>query len=287
LVKLANSNLKRYILVEPKTPNRLENMKKHANTYPSYSLVMTACIDPNKDGEDSPVSRSNPEHRLLDYESSLRYWLELKDDRVQQIIFIDNSGYTLDSLKVLYSSKSWERPCEFISLNCNELTPGINYGYSEFKLLDLGLSESKTFENNNYLIKVTGRYRYPGISRLLSSLPEAYDIAADARILSHFVPYPRKYITLGLILFSVGFYNKSVRRIYNEMRSQPRKAFAEDILFDRFFAMRDKPEIILSFPCNCEPVGIGGNGDLLNSPRKKIISMFRAVCRIFFPNWWL
>jgi hypothetical protein len=189
-------------------------MKKNESLNPNYLLVMTACIDPSSGGVSSPVSRSSIEDRLLDYELSLRHWLELEDCRVRQIIFIDNSGYSLDSLKLLYSSQTWKRPCEFISLKCNEPVPGVHYGYNEFKLLDLGLLKSKTFKESDYLIKVTGRYQYPNISRLLTSLPENYRIAADTRILSRLVPYPRRYITTGLIVFSIDFYDKHVRTIY-------------------------------------------------------------------------
>jgi hypothetical protein len=250
-------------------------MEKNESLNPNYSLVMTACIDPSNGGANSPVIRSSIEDRLLDYESSLRRWLELEDCRVRQIIFIDNSGYSLDRLKLLYSSQTWKRPCEFISLNCNESIHGVHYGYNEFKLLDLGLLKSKTFKESDYLIKVTGRYQYPSISRLLTSLPENYHIAADTRILSRLVPYPRKYITTGLIIFSVDFYDKYVRNIYKQMCAQSRKDFVEDVLYDSFISMRYEIGIILRFPCNCEPMGIGGNGDLLNSPKKKMVAIFR------------
>ncbi|NJL09516.1 MAG: hypothetical protein HC908_02815 [Calothrix sp. SM1_7_51] len=146
----------------------------------------------------------------------------------------------------------------------------MHYGYSEFKLLDLGLEKSKIIEPNDYIIKVTGRYKYPTISKLLNKLPEEPKIAADTRDLSLLVPYPRRTVTTGLLIFSVPFYKSKIQKSYLEMQPEPvkRKAFIEDILYDKLIPMRSESGVILRFPCNCEPEGVGGNGDSYTSPKK-------------------
>ncbi|GAB1544827.1 hypothetical protein NUACC21_75030 [Scytonema sp. NUACC21] len=250
---------------------------------PIYSVVMTACINPG--GEN--VYRSKPEVRLKDYENSLRFWLELKESRIKNIIFIENSGYPLEKLiEISQSYNPWNRECEFISLNCNEIPSGLHYGYAEFKLLDVGLLESKIFVKSDYLIKATGRYKFPAISRLLNCLPKEYKLAADTRNVSRFVPYPRQNVTVALILFSRDFYHNHLREIYKEMQLLPRKSFIEDILYDKLMPIYEEPGIILRWPCNCEPQGIGGNGQSYTSLKKRSIAVCRAVGRIMLPNWW-
>ncbi len=250
---------------------------------PIYSVVMTACINPDK----NTVSRSNPETRLKDYEHGLKFWLELQEERIKSIIFIENSGYPLETLINLSQSHNpWKRECEFISLNCNEIPSGLHYGYAEFKLLDLGLLKSKLYEKSHVFIKATGRYSFPKISRLLNLLPEYYKIAADTRDVSQFVPYPRRYVTVALILFSKDFYQSHLREIYKEMQLAPRKTFIEDVLYDKLIPMHNESGIILRWSCNCEPEGIGGNGDSYNSLKKRVLSCCRSVGRIILPNWW-
>ncbi|NJL09515.1 MAG: hypothetical protein HC908_02810 [Calothrix sp. SM1_7_51] len=86
---------------------------------------MTACINPNNGNISNQVSRSDPKVRLQDYENSLKFWLTLNDSRIKKLIFIDNSGYPLDSLiQTAESNNIWQRKYEFISLNCND-TPQV------------------------------------------------------------------------------------------------------------------------------------------------------------------
>lgn len=266
---------------------RMMITRKAVDISPNYSVVMTACINPSNGTVDRPVYRAIPEVRLKDYEHGLKFWLYLKDSRIKNIIFIDNSGYSLDSLKAIYkTNNTWNRKCEFISLNCNEIPSGLHYGYAEFKLLDLGLEKSRIFEESDYLIKATGRYQFPDVSRLLNFIPQKYKVAADTRDLSRFVPYPRRNVTVGLIIFATEFYQKYIREIYKEMQPSGRKSFIEDILYDQLMPMRNDPGVILRWPCNCEPDGIGGNGHSYSSPKKRLLSTCRAVGRVMFPYWW-
>lgn len=257
--------------------------QKSISLDPIYSVVMTACINPDS----TNVYRSDPELRLRDYQESLKFWLGMNDTRIKNIIFIENSGYPLNSLESIFDSYNpWNRNCEFISLNCNTIPPGVHYGYAEFKLLDLGLEKSQLIKTSDYLIKATGRYQFPTISRLLNRLPKEYKMAADTRDVSRFVPYPRRNVTVALIISSIDFYKQHLRKVYQEMQPLPRKSFIEDIFYDLLIPMRNDPGIILRFPCNCESQGIGGNGDYYGSKKKRVLAVCRAFGRVILPNWW-
>jgi len=63
------------------------------------------------------------------------------------------------------------RKHEFISAPGSPTPPGFHYGYTEFRMIDEGLAQSRVYRENAALIKATGRYRFPTISRLLRRLP--------------------------------------------------------------------------------------------------------------------
>src|ERR1700759_4800132 len=93
-----------------------------------YLLVMTACIDPS--AGHYRIQRADPAVRLADYQHALRFWLAYPDQRVRRILFIENSGYPLDSLKAIPESENnLGKQVEFISLHCNWDPRTRHYGY--------------------------------------------------------------------------------------------------------------------------------------------------------------
>lgn len=260
-------------------------------TDPRYAVVLTACIDPGRAAGPCPVRRSDPEARLADYARGLRFWLRLRNDRIRAVIFLENSGFPLDRLADVVSRENVRgRTCELISLNCNEHVDGVSYGYSEFKLLDLGLERSAGVHGVDYLIKATGRYLFPDVRRLMSRLPHPYLVAADSRDNGWLRHYHQRIVSAHLMFFGVDFFDTTVRTLYRGMRpyaEQPRKSFIEDVLYDTLIPMRDHPGVILRWPCNCEPQGVGGNGTNLSAPRRRALAAARAIGRVVCPTWWV
>lgn len=242
------------------------------------TVVMTACIDPSTLGRKTLV-REDVRVRLNDYARALRFWLTLPDVRISTILFLDNSGFPLDELEHLSQLVNpYGRKTEFISSSrCKELPYGLHYGYSEFRELHLGLTTSRCLSETEYLAKTTGRYTFPAVSRLLDRLPVGLKIAIDAR---------KDHLDTALFVSSKQFYCQWIANAYTEMCVAPRKQMIEHVLWDRLIGMRGAPDVLLRFPCNCEPSGIGGNGDNLDAPNKKVKAAIRAVARIVLPWWW-
>jgi hypothetical protein len=182
-----------------------------------FLLTMTACIDPSKG--DCTLVRSDPAIRLGDYESALRYWLGYTDARIGKILFIENSGYPLDSLKEIADRENpMRKEVEFVSLDCNSYPVGGHYGYAELVMLDLGLQQSRLRSLTTHMIKTSGRFWFPTLSRLLDRLPANFDVAADARdrkLLRR--NNERPFITTQIILFSHRFYGQNLQRAYEEI----------------------------------------------------------------------
>src|SRR6185369_16775019 len=125
-----------------------------------FLLTMTACVDPSKG--DLTLSRADPIVRLTDYENSLRYWLKYADARIDKILFIENSGYSLDSLKNIADHEIPNgKEVEFVGLDCNWYPPGGHYGYAELRMLDLGLEQSRLRRLTTHMIKTSGRLHFP------------------------------------------------------------------------------------------------------------------------------
>ena len=85
-------------------------------------------------------------------------------------------------------------------------------------MLDLGLKQSRLRSLTTHMIKVSGRFRFPALSRLLDRLPTAFDVAADARarkLLRR--ANERPFITTQIILFSHRFYEENLQKAYQEL----------------------------------------------------------------------
>ena len=253
-----------------------------------HTVVMTACLRPEAQFV-GRLNRVDPELRARDYLAGLDFWLQLPDPRITRIIFIEN---TLAPLAVFEArartSNPHGRACEFISIDCNRTPPGLHYGYAEYRLMDEGLAQSRLFGESSHLIKATGRYRFPDISRLLNTVPPDYRVAADARHNRWFVPKPLTMVTAPLFLATREFFEAHLRRVYRRLRPPPPwwGQFIEDAMYEELMPLRGQPGVILRWKVNCNPVGVGANGRTYDTPRKRLLSAARAVGRRLLPNWW-
>jgi hypothetical protein len=252
-----------------------------------YLLVMTACVDPSKGTY--PLKRADPAVRLEDYKTALRYWLAHPDERLQKILFIENSAYPLDSLKAIADPENpRKKEVEFISLDCNWYPPGGHYGYAELRMLDLGLQQSQLRLSTTHMIKVSGRFKFPALSRLLDRLPTQFDAAADARGWDNL--YRRRaqpYVTTPIILFEHDFYSKSLQECYRDLESGQTNHM-EVIYYKKLEPLKQSHTILLRFPCNVSPEGFPAHRDSSYSDFKETAkNAIRAAARVLLPNWWI
>jgi hypothetical protein len=259
-----------------------------------YLLVMTACIDPS--AGHYPIDRADPAVRLLDYQHALRFWLSYPDPRVHRILFIENSGHSLDTLKSIAASENpFGKQIEFISLHCNWYPRTSHYGYAEMHMLDLGLQQSRLRRETTHMIKVSGRLTFPALRRLLDRIPDNFDFVADARVWKtpwkkHGVPF----VATQLILFSHDFYSSHLQTQYDEMAGTYRRGHQRPLL-ETFVYQKlaqqppagDRPRL-LRFPCNVDPIGQPAHRSRSYShPVQRVTNTFRAGMRRIAPGWWL
>ena len=252
-----------------------------------YLLVMTACIDPS--AGHYRINRADPATRLSDYQRALRFWLSYPDERVRRILFIENSGFPLDSLRSIADRENkLGKETEFISLDCNWYPETSHYGYAEMRMLDLGLQQSRLRRETTHMIKVTGRLTFPALADLLDHIPDGFDFVADARIWrtpwkKHTVPF----VGTQLILFSHDFYAAHLQTKCDEM--------AQSGHWMESFFYRELSQLaqggrgrLLRFPRSVDPVGQPAHRSRSYShPVQRVTNTFRAGMRRIVPGWWL
>lgn len=255
-----------------------------------FILLLTATIAP-KGRQGHGLTRLDPGLRLGDYQTALRFWLGLDAPWLAGILFAENSGADLDSLRAIAANENPRSvPVEFRSYDQPPPPEGMHYGYSEFILTRQALKDSALAASAPYFIKATGRYRFPDLGRLITRLPRDFRVAVDCK-LSKILTRDRHYLThYALALFERAFFLEKLGDLPEQMTPAPpwtRAQFIETVLFDRLHPMRREPGIILRWPCNCEAEGIGGNGDDYATRSRRRKAAVRAVARRLMPWLWL
>jgi hypothetical protein len=251
-----------------------------------YLLVMTACIDPS--AGHYQINRADPATRLADYQHALRFWLSYPDERVQRILFLENSGYPLDSLQSIAARENkLGKETEFISLDCNWYPETNHYGYAEMRMLDLGLQQSSLKRKTTHMIKVTGRLTFPTLTSLLDHIPDDFDFVADARIWrspwkKHTVPF----VGTQLILFSHPFYSAYLQTRYDDMAEAGH--WLESFFYRELSRLAPGQGRLLRFPRSVDPVGQPAHRSRSYShPSQRITNALRAALRRLAPAWWI
>jgi hypothetical protein len=255
-----------------------------------FTVLMTACIEP-KVGVRNLLKRSQQGLRLRDYIDGLSFWLKLADPHIGGIVFAENSNYPLLELEQFAARLARpDRPVEFLSFDFPPPAEGFSYGHTEFLLVNRALEQSRLLCQRRYFIKATGRYIFPDVSRLLRRLPPDFLVAADSKGLRPFGLRANPITCVALIAFDREFYDSDLSCLPATMVPAPpwdRRQFIEPVLFDALYPRRMDPRIILRWPCNCDPVGVGSNGDDYRSFRKILQSGARAFSRRLCPGLWV
>lgn len=250
------------------------------------TVLLTACIEPPK-RPGLVLVRTDPEERLNDYLTALVFWLQLRDDRVRNIVFSENSGYSLDRLKAVAAEQNPHgRKVEFLQSTSNWWPEGVHYGWAELEIIDRSLQQSRFLAEASYFAKVTGRLCFPQFTRLLDKLPAEFLFAVDARNNRWFVKTPQVFVTTQCMLFKTSFYREFLLGVRSEMGGGV--THIEDLLYRKLVIFRDREGAVLRWPCNCDPVGIGAHWNKdYRSKKQRAISACRALARRLAPRWWV
>lgn len=250
----------------------------------NYLLVLTACIDPSSGP--ARLKLADPKMRFEQYRKALEHWLLASDPRLAKILFLENSGYPLDSLcELVDKGNPLKKQVEFIQLSNNNYPPYLDYGYPELGMLDEAANTSKLMAESKYFIKATGRLLFPTLSKLLNRLPADYLFAVDSHLPVFLISWSPG-VNSNLMIFSVEFYKTQMLDVKSKMNDVFRNM--ETLLYYKLMDYYKTPGAILRWPINVDPVGYDAQwGKSYNTPRRKVISAARSVGRALLPGIWI
>lgn len=249
-------------------------------------LLLTACIEPTQFID--KVQRNDSRVRLADYKEALKMWLHLKDEKITTVIFAENSGYDLTEIEEIFLTENkYRRNYQIYQNLATEVPQGLHYGYSELELIDHVISQISLLKDNDFIIKSTGRIYFPKIYLLTQNLMNSHVFIADSRRFN-FLKWHKNYVLSNLFIFNVKWYKEN---LFDKKESMVKLKIShfETLLY---YLLKEKQfvnkSIILRFPSNINPVGIGAHWDInYQSLRKRIEYLIRGIFRKIFHQIWI
>lgn len=128
-------------------------------------FLLTASIDPmGRVG----VRRADPAVRLGDYTASLGRWLDDARRHGAEVVFCENSGWPLESLRALVASRGLEDRVRFLQFRGNDYPRERGKGFGEAAILDRAIAEDLGARPPGTLVvKCTGRLHVSNLDRAL------------------------------------------------------------------------------------------------------------------------
>ena len=248
-------------------------------------LLLTACIEPTQFKD--KVHRNDTLIRLEDYKTALKLWLHHKDASITSIIFAENSGYDLTEIETVFLKENiYNRRYQIIQVKASIVPKGLHYGYSELELIDNVLDKITLLNDNDFIIKTTGRVYFPKISSLLVKMVPSYNFIADSRNFN-LGKWKQNYVLSNLFIFKILWYKKNLfdkKRLMLEFGV----THFETLLHKLLLVNKVDKDVLLRFPINVNPVGHGAHWNVnYQSLNKRLSYVLRAIVRKILPNIWI
>ncbi|MFZ4796131.1 MAG: hypothetical protein ACOYMA_01470 [Bacteroidia bacterium] len=251
----------------------------------NFVLLLTACIEPTQ--FKNKVQRNDSLVRLSDYKAALKMWLHHKDEKITTVIFAENSGYDLTEIEhVFLTENKFSRNYQIFQTKASKVPNGLHYGYSELELIDDAINQITLLKDNDYIIKSTGRVYFPKISLLTQKLLNTQVFIADSRRFNFFV-WHKNYVLSNLFVFNIKWYKNNLLA-KKEIMINLKISHFETLLFYLLNKKQSSNAILLRFPFNINPVGVGAHWDVnYQSFNKKLSYIIRAIFRKILPQVWI
>lgn len=251
--------------------------------YTPSLLVLTATVTPPK-GEPN-LKRVSSELRMHDYIAALKFYMSLPTDKINRILFLENSNNQLDEIRRLADSDSSGKDIEIISYDGLDYPPSYARGYGEFKMMDQGFIISRLLSElrlNEYFWKVTGRLPVYNIIDIINTSPVGYNLLID------FKKYPVPMVDLRLYSCSRAGYEQLFKGKYSEFREDQLGSSVEFYLYKKWESCADELGIVQRHRLQPKIGGVGGqhNEDYLSGVNL-VKHWGRLVMRFIAPSLWL
>ncbi len=259
-------------------------------------VLMTATITPPKNAV--ALKRVDCKQRENDYAEALKYYLSIPDQYVDRIIFAENSNSDLSNLKKVVNDTSHNKTVEFLEYkNGNNFPPQYGRGYGELKLIDYAVDNSKILTEDDFIWKVTGRYKLLNIIKLIKTQPKRFSIYCDLRKYRINAADTRAYA------FTLQGYRRYLYNKYHHLKkldelNGPKNMIMSEIAWFSLiyanirneFVRDDFDELIfprLKYVPHFEGMMGGSKNYSFDSPKEKRKYVLKSIIRRIFPNIWV
>jgi hypothetical protein len=172
-------------------------------------LLLTSTIKPKSD--QPQLKLTDPQSRLEDYRNALAFYSNaLKEGTIDRIVFVDNSGYDLKSLKESFPSTQ----IEWLSFYGLDYPPAYHRGYGEFALIDYAFANSDTLRAlspDDVIWKVTGRYIVKNLKRVICYAPKQFNLYCDIK---------KHWVDMGVMAWRFAGYKQLIEGVSENFKTE-------------------------------------------------------------------
>jgi hypothetical protein len=257
--------------------------KQSRNGLAGRCVFLTATITPPQ----AAVARNDPRVRLQDYLASLEFYLSLRTDIVDRILFVDNSGSDITQIEDFVRKRVNDKVVELISFEGNDHAVSYGKGYGEFKLLDFGVKHTSLLSEHDHFWKITGRLRLLNLEDMAAAITTDYDVLCDL----HNFPlvgtgklFGNHWMDLRLFSCTKKAYEKVFAGRYEEF--DPR--MNQKVLYDVVMEASSHLKLLPRFPQQPVMSGVSGRHDReYHSGLQKMKTVVRSGVRQCIPFIWV
>jgi hypothetical protein len=171
------------------------------------------------------LAHNSPQQRFDDYVRALRFYVNLlKQENLEQLVYVDNSGYDLTDLRTIAQKAGVAHRCEFISFRL-EPQPNVSRYFLEINLMIEAMVRSEFLAGADVAIwKVTGRYIVLNAAAIIARAPASADFYVNCR------NHPYRTLDFYFVRFNRASFERLLTHKLEEFRIQKS---GEDILRER------------------------------------------------------
>ncbi len=234
-------------------------------------------------------NRRDPGQRRMDYEGALAAYLEQAPGTLDAIVFCENSGADLSSLRDLAEKHAKNGVAVHFLSYVSDVPPELGKSVAELDILIRAHRDMAALFQGAMVWKVTGRLVVRNLGQIVRGCPADAQVYCDTRslkILRNLV-WSNYWVDTRLIGYTPTYFEKYILPIGNgtEMRQNSIEAAVYDVLRpkfgqDRGLVPRFRAQPVFSGVC-------GGSNEDYESPSYRRKTAIRSVFRKVAPWIWM
>ncbi|MGZ8983190.1 MAG: hypothetical protein ACXW11_04465 [Methylotenera sp.] len=171
-------------------------------------LLLTSTIKPKSN--QPQLKLTNYLDRLEDYKAALTFYSKLLEiGAIDNIIYVDNSGFDLSCHSEIFTNKN----IEWISFYDLDYPSAYHRGYGESRLVDYAFRQSKILNQldaSDKVWRITGRYIIKNLDEIIRFTPNDFDFYCNLR---------GEWIDMELLAWSLKGYKYFMENIWKLMET--------------------------------------------------------------------